>query len=262
MKRLGVFVFYDKQGIVDHYVEYLLDGLKEHMSRLVIVCNGLLTDQGRNRLNKYTKEIYVRENTGFDAMGYKLAMTSYLGWKEIEQFDEVLLFNDTFYGPVYDFSEMFAAMEHVSCDFWGITCEKQFKDYLFGSGQVAPTHIHTYFCVYRKHAFMNEVFKNYWNEFDSTEWFFSDVCRHEMIFTQVLEQAGLTWKTYVELPDYHEKDMLDASVNPYYSLAYDIIKNDRCPILKRKNFIIKNLSWRTGTGGSDLGKYSPAVQYL
>lgn len=259
MKRLGIFVFYDKQGIVDRYVEYLLENLKGHLSRLLIVCNGALTADGRDILRRFTEEIYVRENTGFDAMAFKLAMTSYLGWEEVEQFDEVLLFNDTFYGPVYPFAEMFDAMEHESCDFWGITRERQFKDYLFGTDTVTPTHIHTYFCVYRKRAVTNDAFKKYWDEFDSTEWFFSDVCRHEMTFTEVLEQGGLTWKTYVELPDYHEKNMLDASVNPYYSLAYDIIKNNRCPILKRKNFVIKNLSWRTGTGGEDTEK---ALRYI
>lgn len=259
MKRLGIFVFYDKQGIVDRYVKYLLDGLKRHLSRLVIVCNGFLTDDGRHTLSKYSQEIYVRENTGFDAMGYKLAMTLYLGWDQVEQFDEILLFNDTFYGPIFPFSEMFDAMEKKQCDFWGITCEKRFNDYLFGTDTITPTHIHTYFCVYRKSAVISDAFRNYWNEFDSTEWFFSDVCRHEMTFTEVLEKGGLTWKTYVELPDYHDIDMLDSSVNPYYSLAYDIIKFYRCPILKRKNFIIKNLSWRTGTGGEDTKK---ALQYV
>ena len=168
MKRLGIFVFYDKQGIVDRYVEYLLDSLREHLSRLVIVCNGILTADGSCTLQKYTKEVYLRENKGFDAMAYKLAMTSYLGWDEVAQFDEVLLFNDTFYGPFYPFAEMFEAMEHKPCDFWGITSEKRFKDYLFGTDTVTPTHVHTYFCVYRRRAVINEAFRNYWDGFDSS----------------------------------------------------------------------------------------------
>lgn len=259
MNRLGIFVFYDKQGIVDRYVEYLLEGLKDYLSRLVIVCNGLITEMGRECLAKYSDEIYVRDNTGYDAMAYKLALTSYVGWDDVDEFDEILLFNDTFYGPIYPFSEMFEKMDREQCDFWGITCERKFNDYVFGSDSVTPTHVHTYFCVYRKSAVMNMAFKEYWNNFDSTEWFFSDVCRHEMTFTKVLEDEGLTWKTYVELPMYHSDDMLDASVNPYYSLAYDIIKEYRCPILKRKNFIIKNLSYRTGTCGEETRK---ALEYV
>lgn len=254
MKRLGIFVFYDKQGKVDRYIECLLKGIQEHLSRLVIVCNGLLEDEGRKIFSRYSDEIYVRENSGYDAMAYKLALTDYIGWEQVDQYDEVLLFNDTFYGPIYPFSEMFEKMDKEQCDFWGITCERQFNDYMFGTDTVTPTHIHTYFCVYRKSAVMNAAFRDYWNAFDSTEWFFSDVCKHEMAFTKVLEDGGLEWKTYVELPEYHDDDMLDASVNPYYSLAYDIIKYYRCPILKRKNFIIKNLSFRTGTGGEDTRK--------
>ena len=254
MKRLGIFVFYDKQGIVDRYVEYLLEGLREHLSRFVIVCNGIVTDEGMDKLRNFSDEIYVRENTGFDAMAYKLAMTTYLGWDEVEKYDEVLLFNDTFYGPIYPFSEVFDQMAKENCDFWGITYHECFKDYMFGTDTITPAHVHTYFCVYRKSAVMNEAFRNYWDTFDSTEWFFSDVCRHEQTFTQVLEQGGLTWSTYVKTSVYNDADMVDANVNAYYVMAYDIIKYHRCPTLKRKNFIIKNLSWRTGAGGEDVAK--------
>ena len=72
-KRLGVFVFYDKDGIVDDYVIYLLNDLKENLDRLVIVCNGALTPDGRDRLEKISPEVYVHENHGYDVGAYKAA---------------------------------------------------------------------------------------------------------------------------------------------------------------------------------------------
>lgn len=259
MNRLGIFVFYDKEGIVDRYVKTLLEDICCHLSRLVIVCNGMLTNDGRKLFQNFTSEIYVRENTGFDAMAYKLALTDYLGWDEVNKYDEILLFNDTFYGPVYPFSEMFLQMEEEQCDFWGITFHERFRDYMFGTDDIVPAHLHTYFCVYRKSAVISTVFQEYWDNFDSTEWFFSDVCRHEQTFTKVLENGGLSWKAYVDTNAYNNMDMLDANVNPYYVMAYDLIKYHRCPILKRKNFIIKNLSYRTGTGGEDIAR---ALEYI
>ena len=39
-KRLGIFFFFDAQGVVDSYVEALLAGMVKNLSELVIVVNG------------------------------------------------------------------------------------------------------------------------------------------------------------------------------------------------------------------------------
>lgn len=120
INRLGIFFFYDAQGVVDDYVLKLLDGFMPHFSDLTIVCNGKLNDAGREKLLRYTSKLIVRENKGFDVWAYKTALDSY-GWHKLEQFDEIVLFNATIMGPVYPFSEMFEAMSKRDLDFWGIT---------------------------------------------------------------------------------------------------------------------------------------------
>ena len=120
MNRLGIFFFYDAQGVVDDYVTTLLDGLAPHFTEMAIVCNGELTDEGRAKLARYTGNITVRANQGFDAWAYKTAMDSY-GWDALTEFDEIVLFNATIMGPVHPFSEMFDAMDKRDLDFWGIT---------------------------------------------------------------------------------------------------------------------------------------------
>ena len=120
INRLGIFFFYDAQGVVDDYVLKLLDGFMPHFSALTIVCNGKLNDAGREKLLRYTSKLIVRENKGFDVWAYKTALDSY-GWQKLEQFDEIVLFNATIMGPVYPFSEMFEAMNKRDLDFWGIT---------------------------------------------------------------------------------------------------------------------------------------------
>ena len=165
MKRLGIFVFYDKEGIVDDYVTYLLKNIVEYLEELVIVCNGVLSDEGRKRLQGYSHRIHVRENTGYDAMAYKLAMTEYCGWEEVCTYDEVLTFNDTFFGPIYPFSEVFSKMDKEKSDFWGMTYHAQALDYFYGTNDILPAHIHTFFSVYRRPVLESEAFQKYWNEF-------------------------------------------------------------------------------------------------
>ena len=120
INRLGIFFFYDSDGIVDDYIPALLNGFKPHFSEMTIVCNGKLSDEGRAILSRYTDNLIVRPNKGFDVWAYKTALDSY-GWEKLERFDEVVLFNATIMGPVYPFREMFEAMDQRDLDFWGIT---------------------------------------------------------------------------------------------------------------------------------------------
>lgn len=258
MKRLGIFVFYDKDGIVDDYVVYLLKSIEEYLDHLVIVCNGKLTEEGRSRLSVFSDNITVRENTGYDAMAYKLAMTEYLGWNEVLKYDELLLFNDTFFGPFYPFSEVFDKMEVSQCDFWGLTYHEKARDYYNGTDEILPPCLQTYFCAYRKSVLQSAAFQDYWNRFDSTQWIFSDVARHEQFFTKYLEDAGFTWDVYVNAREYNSKEP-EGNFIQYYYIAYELIRDYRCPVIKRKNFVIKRMNMQAGNTGEDIAN---AFKYI
>ena len=100
MKRLGVFVFYDASGIVDPYVEYLLESMKNIIQKLIIIINGEIKDEEYNKLKKYSQDIFIRKNYGYDAGAYKDVFMQFLTRKEQIKWDEIILFNDTFYGPL------------------------------------------------------------------------------------------------------------------------------------------------------------------
>ena len=108
-KRLGIFFFFDAQGVVDSYVETLLADMVKNLSELTIVVNGELTAKSYAKLGAFTDNIILRENKGLDAWAYKTALESY-GWERLVEFDEVVLFNATIMGPVHPFEEMFTEM--------------------------------------------------------------------------------------------------------------------------------------------------------
>ena len=71
MKRLGIFVFYDKNGIVGKYVEYLLTEIKSVVDDLYIVSNGILTSISKEIFLINTNNLIERENRGFDGGAYR-----------------------------------------------------------------------------------------------------------------------------------------------------------------------------------------------
>ena len=71
IKRLGIFVFYNKAGKAEEYVDYLLASIRPYLSELFLVSNCELTYKTQKSFKKYTENIFIRENTGLDAAAYK-----------------------------------------------------------------------------------------------------------------------------------------------------------------------------------------------
>lgn len=62
MKRLGVYLVYDKQNIIDRYIGHFLKELKTCVSTLLMVCNMPFIAQGREILEEYADQIYFWAN--------------------------------------------------------------------------------------------------------------------------------------------------------------------------------------------------------
>jgi len=58
VKRITIYVVHDKDGIIDDYIPFYLMELRPCVTHLVVVCNGLLTDEGRHKLSNYADDIY------------------------------------------------------------------------------------------------------------------------------------------------------------------------------------------------------------
>ncbi|WP_145152821.1 rhamnan synthesis F family protein [Paenibacillus xylanexedens] len=154
MKRLGIFVFYDKYGTVDEYVEYLIAELKKVLNELIIVVNGEVDKEGELILRKYSDQLYIRKNIGLDAGAYADVIVNLLGRDKLTQYDELVLCNDTFYGPFISFAEIFDSMANERCDFWGLDCIK--RDFL--------SYIIMYFCVFRGDLLKSGDLFNYFRD--------------------------------------------------------------------------------------------------
>ncbi len=143
---LGIFVFYDKDGIVDRYVEFFLNSLKQVTDRLVIVINGAVSADGLERFGRISDDVICRDNKGYDAGGYRAALLHDIGREELKKYDELVLCNDTCYGPFVPFTHIWEQMEEKEADFWGLNC--------ICNG--LTDHMQAYFLVFRKRLLENE----------------------------------------------------------------------------------------------------------
>ena len=231
-KRLGIFFFFDAQGVVDSYVETLLADMVKNLSELTVVVNGELTAKSYAKLSAFTDNIILRENKGLDVWAYKTAMESH-GWERLSEFDEVVLFNATIMGPVYPFKEMFTEMARRNIDFWGITWfhEVPFDPFGYAEEGYLPRHLQSHFHAYRRSLVTSKAFQDYWDEMPEINGYEQSVGMHEVPFTQRFESLGFTSDVYV-----NTEDMEGFNFSPILFAPVEVIRDKRCPIFKRRSF--------------------------
>ncbi len=241
MRRIGIFVFFDKDGIVDRYIPYMLTDMMKNLERLVIVVNGKITDEGEAVLGQFSSDFIIRENKGFDTWAYKEGM-DYVGWEELSKYDEVVIFNDTVMGPVYPFAEMFDEMSKRDVDFWGITKHgyDEFNPFECEYG-CTPAHIQSYFEVFRQSFVKSADFQNYWDNLFPINSYEDAVGKHEIVFTKKFEDLGYKWDTYINAPELEKRH-----AQPLMAYADLIIRNYRCPIFKKRLFF-NDYEWTINT---------------
>lgn len=245
MKRCAIFLYYDREGKVDDYVIYLLESLKPHVSNLLAVCNGTLTEEGTRRLEGVADEVMFRENSGFDVGGYREGLF-YYGFKELAKYDEVILFNYTFFGPLYPFSEMFDEMEKRDLDFWGITRHYKVEPDPYGANRYGylPEHIQSHFLVLRNRFFMSSDYKEFIFNLKNPTSYVESICEYETIFTKYFEDLGYKWDTYVDTSEYE-----GYAYCPIMFYLKDMIEKKRCPIVKRRSFFTDYQDYMLNTCG-------------
>ncbi len=231
VKRLIIYFIFDKNGIVDDYITYMLEDLKKNSTEIAVVCNGKLNVEGRKKIEKITSTIIVRENKGLDVWAYKTVL-DYYGWEKLCSYDEVIMMNYTIMGPVYPLREMFEIMGQKDLDFWGITKYHEYKDGdPFGTIEYGyiPEHIQSHFIAVRSRMLKSIEFQEYWNNMQEIHDYREAVGCHEAIFTKKFSEAGFAWDVYADMGEGYNN-------HPILCATRQMLEEKRCPIFKRRSF--------------------------
>lgn len=229
-KRACIYFIYDRDGIIDEYVIQQLKALREQVNFLHCVINGKLTADGRRALEKVADEVYVRENRGMDAGAYKAAI-SYVGWEKLSTFDEVVLTNNTCFGPVYPLNELFGWAAQQDVDFWGLTWDTKVN--LSGKSN----HLHRN----DKNIFINSVFialrcpllgsplmRDFFDEIPQDLSYIQSAQYYEYAFPGYFEDHGYRGAVYCDTTDDYNYPLLHDPVR--------LLRDYRMPFFKKRSF--------------------------
>ncbi|MDO5672158.1 MAG: rhamnan synthesis F family protein [Actinomycetaceae bacterium] len=227
MKRAVIYLFFDTSGFVDDYVLYNLAELKKNADYVMVVSNSAIQPHGRAAMESIVDEVWQRENTGFDVWAYKTAM-EHIGRERLATFDELILMNYTFFGPIFPYEEMFARMDARDVDFWGVTEHKEIRPHPTLAAPLMHAHIQSHWIAVRKNMLTSPDFAEYWDTMPMIESYHDSINIHESRFTKFFADRGWGYELAFPAADY-------PSDHPIFDNAALLLR-DRCPILKRRIF--------------------------
>lgn len=242
MRRLCIYLTYDKQKIVDAYIGYMLKELKTCVDYLVVVCNEKEVVYGADTLEAYADEIFYRENIGFDAGGFKDVLCHLLGWDRVLLYDELVLVNDSMFGPFKPMQEIFTEMDNKQLDFWGLSKHGERRN---SKNRCFSEYIQSYFLCIRKKMLHSGAFRKYWEDMPYYKDFWDVVYQHEEIFTSYFAGMGYTYDVLADIEANDSKKNKANNYMQYGFISYELMRKRNFPFLKKQQIAYNMLEEQT-----------------
>lgn len=215
MRRIAFFAHYDRDGVVDDYVLYYLRELKNVAQRTLFVSDCELRPAEAAKLDGLAELVSAERHGEYDFGSWKRAF-AYLG-DGLEDWDEVVIANDSCFAPIYPFDDVFARMDALDCDFWSPSVTEI-------DGKL--DHLSSYFQVFRRPVLSDPGFREFWRKIGRQPNVEVVVAQYEKGLTQLLLQRGYRWRALTPI----------AEVGAFLKTKYfeETLHNYRCSWLKTR----------------------------
>lgn len=121
-RRICLFAGYDSHGIVDDYVVELISALNKHAD-VFYLADCKMNEGELDKLNHITVKAWAFRHGEYDFGSYSRLALKLVGWEKLEEYDEVLLVNDSGY-LLTSLDSVFEKMSKKKCDWWGLQATK------------------------------------------------------------------------------------------------------------------------------------------
>ena len=229
-KRLAVFASFNAQGKIEKDVIYYLKELKKVTDNIIFVTDNPVLQEELVKIEDLVCFALCERHGEYDFGSYKRGILYAQEKGLLDKCEELIVCNDSCYGPVYPLSEMFKEMKHKKCDFWGTVAT---NDVIF--------HIFSFFYVFKKNVFQSSVFQKFIKDIEHQDSWWDVVNKYEHRFTNILIKAGFIPDTYIPLCIEEDKQLFLTVGNLNKTLLpLTLMEKYRFPFIKKKGF---DLNW-------------------
>ena len=231
MKRLLLYVHFNKYNRVSSHVYYQLTQMQPLFSKVVFISNSQVSEHDYQKLvDLHLMDNFIqRENIGFDFAAWRDGMT-HVGFDDITTYDVVTIMNDTCFGPLWDIKDYYLNYEaNDQVDFWGLTNNRRTKKSRQTQG--FPEHIQSYFITFKKPVIASSAFRNFWENVKNHTDVQEVINDYETKVTTTFLAAGFRYQTVFDTVNEDTTGMLHPDFSYYNPTA---ILNHKVPFIKVK----------------------------
>lgn len=222
-EKLCVFSSFNRNGAVPGANYFQLRALRAEGWNIFFVSTSPLRENDIENLGTICSKVIVKKNAGYDWGAYFTGIKA----DDYTLRKQLLLVNNSVFGPLFPLSEMFGKMSEISCDCWGITdsYEKKF-------------HIQSYFLAVNQKLLESEEFAAFWNNFKIYNNRLNVIKKYELGFSQYLLRHGFKLDAYIPYKELCWPPERKRS-NISHFFWKEMICRYRIPFIK-KDFLLKN----------------------
>lgn len=229
---------YDENGVIHDYVVFLIRSLSD-IADVYYYADGHIAGGEIAKVRDYVKWYGAGKHGKYD-FGSWQKIINHVGWDIISQYDEIIMANDSVYGPVFDLEPTFEKIKEKKVDFWGVTISKQIE-----------CHLQSYFMVFNKNIIMSDIFRSFWNNiglFDNNHLEF--VRNHEIKLSRTLTKSGFSMGALAKSINFDNPCFFPLSLMADFGSPFVKVKCYKDPMsnlledmVKLNDFISKNTKY-------------------
>lgn len=190
MKRALIFAHYDKDNKVDDHVIFTLRNYRQYFQNIIFVTVSRLALGEVRKLHFLTDTVLLRDNIGYDFCSWKI------GLAELDhyQYDEIVIANDSVYGPISDPAYLFESSRSSAADIWGASISEQIQ-----------THIQSFFIVFKRTFLRTKDFSDFWKSVVPIQNKMDMITAYEIGLSAFARERGFTVDALVHLDSVSEE---------------------------------------------------------
>lgn len=231
MKRLLLYVHFNKYNRVSSHVYYQLTKMRPLFSKVVFISNSSINEQDYHKIVelRLMDQFIQRENIGFDFAAWRDGMTA-VGFEELATYDSVTIMNDTCFGPLWDIKDYYLEYESDdSVDFWGLTNNRETPKSRYTQG--FREHIQSYFITFKRSVITSHTFREFWENIKNYTNVQDVINNYETQVTTKFLDAGFKYDVIFNTVNEDASHMLHADFSFYHPTA---ILDHKVPFIKVK----------------------------
>jgi len=224
MKNLCLFAGFDRANTIQDYVLYYVKSLAKFCD-VYYLADCPMPEHELNKLAPYVKKAYAYRHNRYD-FGSWAELIDKIGWYEIKKYDNLIICNDSCYGPLFDLEHIFNEMNQKETDFWGIT-DNNDRNY----------HLQSYFISFKKNVLENRPFQDFFKTIEKQDACMDVVWKYEIELSRLLLKNNFKCRSYITI----DRKKYPANLTLY---PFTLINKCKMPFLKvRLVFSPEFINW-------------------